>query len=426
VPRVPLVYTSSYKNLDNRTMPMCYFKHMVRQTTLTSAERIVDRFLQAYVHTGSLEVYYPSGYSKRYGDNGNPVEVAIRKLPLSGLRNPDLFFGEAYMRGDLQIPENQLDAFFRLMPANRSDSLPLRLIQKLPKRQHNHYRAQPRQISHHYDVGNDYYRLWLDKTLTYSCAYFNKPGDSLERAQQQKIDHVLKKLRPEPGQQLLDIGSGWGHLAVTAARKYGVTVLGITLSLEQLAGSRELAAKLKLADRVRFELMNYQDLPAGAQFDRIVSVGMYEHVGRGNHEAYFKKIQQLLTDEGVSVLHTITDTTNKKPSPWIDKYIFPGGYLPTVSSIETLLEKFRFWSIDRENLWQHYALTLNHWRARHQAHRQEIIRMYGESFYRMRDFWLAGSTAAFRYGDIGLAQFVFTKNKSAPGGWPLTRRYLYK
>lgn len=369
---------------------------------------------------------YPSGQTQHYGDASEPISITLRRLPVSGLRNPDLFFGEAYMRGDLQIPEEQLDAFFRLMPANHTESLLLRLIEKLPRRQRNHYDRQRGQISHHYDIGNDYYRMWLDDTLTYSCAYFQTAEDILEKAQRQKIEHVLAKLRLGEGQRLLDIGSGWGHLAVTAAQKYGVQVLGITLSREQLDGARQLAKSSGVSGQVRFELMNYQDVPNTPQYDRIVSVGMYEHVGRGNHAAYFEKVRELLTEDGVSVLHTITDMTDKLPSPWIDKYIFPGGYLPTVSNIETLLEKHRFWSIDRENLWQHYARTLDIWRQRHQAHREEIIAMYDETFYRMRDFWLVGSAAAFRYGDVGLAQFVFTKNKPGPESWPLTREYLYK
>jgi cyclopropane-fatty-acyl-phospholipid synthase len=176
---------------------------------------------------------------------------------------------------------------------------------------------------------------------------------------------------------------------------------------------------------VSFKLMNYQDLPNEQQFDRIVSVGMFEHVGRGNHAVYFKKVRQLLTDDGVSVLHCITDMADKEVSPWIDKYIFPGGYLPTVYNIERLMAEHRFWSVDREELWQHYARTLDIWRERHQANRREIIKMYDETFYRMRDFWLAGSAAAFRHGDAGLNQFIFTKNKPTPGSWPLTRKYLY-
>jgi cyclopropane-fatty-acyl-phospholipid synthase len=248
---------------------------------------------------------------------------------------------------------------------------------------------------------------------------------SIEKAQDQKIDYLLRKLQLKPRQKLLDIGCGWGHLCVKAAKDYDAEVLGITLSKEQLVGARKLAEKAGVANRVKFELMNYQDLPDDQQFDRIISVGMFEHVGRGNHAIYFDKLQKLLNDDGLSVLHTITEMADKKASPWIDKYIFPGGHLPTVSNIEQLMADYRFWSIDRENLWQHYALTLDIWRQRHQAHRKEIIDMFDEVFYRMQDFWLAGSAATFRYGDTGINQFIFTKQKPKYESWPLIRSYLY-
>jgi cyclopropane-fatty-acyl-phospholipid synthase len=393
---------------------------------LAGAERILDQVLRTHVHNGHLAVTYPNGQQRNYGDRSSAVKVKIKSLPLLRLRNPAMFVGESYMLGNIDIDENQLDAFFSLMGKNPSSSGGLKLLEKLPKRQPNRRRSQRRQISHHYDKGNDYYKLWLDETLTYSCAYFVRPTDSLEKAQQQKIDYILRKLQLQPGQRLLDVGCGWGHLCVKAAKDYGVEVLGITLSHEQLAGARELAKKAGVADKVRFELMNYQDVLDDQQFDRIVSVGMFEHVGRGNHDIYFKKIRQLLTDDGLSVLHTITEMVDKPASPWIDKYIFPGGHLTSIDNIETMLAKHRLWSIDRENLWQHYARTLDIWRSRHQAHRREIIEMFDETFYRMQDFWLAGSAATFRYGDTSINQFIFTKNKPMYEKYPLTRKYLYK
>lgn len=393
---------------------------------LRGAEYLIDRFLKAHVHNGSLRVVYPSRQQRSYGAHANPVKITIKRLPIARLRNPALFLGEAYMHGDILIAEDRLDDFFDLMGSNPSDSAVTKLIEKLPKRQPNRKHHQRRQISHHYDVGNDYYKLWLDKTLTYSCAYFHKSSDSLEQAQRQKIAYVLNKLRLQPGQQLLDIGCGWGYLSVTAAQQFGVKVLGITLSSEQLAGATALAKKAGVSDLVHFELMNYQDLPEKEQFDRISSVGMFEHVGRGNQATYFKKIRGLLApDGGISLLHTITELKEKPASPWIDKYIFPGGHLPSIDSIEKSLANQRLWSIDRENLWEHYARTLDIWRQRHQAHREEIIAMFDETFYRMQDFWLAGSAATFRYGDTGLNQFIFAKQKPPFGDWPLTRDYLY-
>lgn len=394
---------------------------------LAVVEWIIDRFLSSHVHNGGLVVAYPGGAERRYGqdaDSGAAVTITLKQLPLAKLRNPVMFVGEGYMFGTIVIPEQQLDAFFQLMSLNQSDSTITQLIEKFPKRQPNRYKNQQKQVSHHYDIGNDYYKLWLDKSLTYSCAYFRKPTDSLETAQIQKTEHLLSKLQLSAGQTMLDIGCGWGHLSVAAAQQYGVRVVGITLGHEQLAGAQQLAKKAGVSQLVDFRLANYQDLGTSQTFDRIISVGMFEHVGRGNHADYFDTVRNLLTDDGISVLHTITQMIDKEASPWIDKYIFPGGYLPTIDAIEHLMAERHLWSIDRENLWQHYAQTLDTWRARHQAHKEDIISMFDETFYRMQDFWLAGSASTFRYGETGINQFIFTKRKPDPLLWPLTRKYI--
>jgi cyclopropane-fatty-acyl-phospholipid synthase len=390
-----------------------------------ATERIIDHYLHAIIQHGQLEVRYPSGRTHTYGNGTDvPVRVSISALPLSKLLNPALYFGEAYMDGSLEIAEDQLDDLFRLMSQNESDNALGKLIEKLPRHHKNKKSVQQEYISQHYDKGNAYYKLWLDASMTYSCAYFVHPDDSLEQAQEQKIEHLLRKLQLRPGQKLLDIGCGWGYLAVAAAKQYGVTVLGITLSHEQLAGARQLAKQQGVEKQVKFKLANYMDLPYQRHFDRVISVGMYEHVGKGNHASYFAAIDQLLKDDGVSVLHTITARNDRPTSPWIDKYIFPGGYLPPVSSIEKLMEDFKFCCIDRENLWQHYALTLHHWRSRHQEHKEEVISMFDERFYRMQDFWLAGSEAAFLYTGTCINQFIFTKKKPMLLDWPLTRQFI--
>jgi cyclopropane-fatty-acyl-phospholipid synthase len=387
---------------------------------------MLDQLLRR-IRSGRVTVQYWDGTTTTYGKTGEQLGVAIKRPAVVRrmLRSPTMAFGEGYMQGDIEITAGGLDVLFRLQTANRAALIHLKPV-RLYRHERNRRGRQQSQISHHYDVGNAYYRLFLDETLSYSCAYFHKASDTLEQAQHQKIDHVLRKLRLQKGQRLLDIGSGWGYLAVAAAKRYDATVLGVTLSEEQLAGARELAEREGVADKVRFELTNYQDLPAGEPFDRIVSVGMFEHVGRGNHATYFKKVRELLTDDGLSVLHTITNVEDEVIDPWIDRYVFPGGYLPTISEIEGHLEALGLWSIDRENLWQHYAMTLNAWRQRHERHRKKIIDMYDEVFYRMRELWLAGSEAGFAHGDLGLAQVVFTKHKPAMGTWPLTREYLYK
>ena len=385
---------------------------------------LADQLLRRLLRYGRLEVTYWDGTVKRYrGRLGRSepvlkVQITDPQVARNLLVNASLAIGEAYTDKRLLIAEDDLPLFFRLVARNQSSTR----FQQPYTRARNRKGRQRGYIAHHYDVGNGYYRLFLDPTLTYSCAYFVDENDTLEAAQRQKIAHLLRKLRLEPGSRLLDIGCGWGHLAVTAAKLYGAEVLGITLSKEQLAGARELAKREGVADKVRFKLMNYQDL-VGQTFDRIVSVGMFEHVGRGNHSEYFKKVAELLVDDGLSVLHTITTQFAGSVSAWVDKYVFPGGHLPTVAEIEQGLAKQGLWSVDRENLWGHYARTLELWRHRHRQNRAKIVEMFDERFYRMRDFWLAGSEGGFRDGRLGLTQIIFSKGK--PQEWPLTRAYIY-
>jgi cyclopropane-fatty-acyl-phospholipid synthase len=384
-------------------------------------EKVVLERMLLRISYGRLVIKYWDGTIRRYGDTGPEIEVEIKdpEVVRRLLVNASLAVGEAYMDERLLIAEDDLPTFFELVARNQH----LDRLRQPYLHSPNRRGRQRRQISHHYDVGNDYYRLMLDPTLTYSCAYFMNGGDTLERAQHQKIDHTLRKLRIERGMSLLDIGCGWGHLAVAAAKQYSATVLGITLSSEQLAGAQELAESEGVSHLVQFNLMNYQDL-AGVRFDRIISVGMFEHVGRRNHSQYFAKIAELLAEDGVSVLHTITQQLPRATNAWIDKYIFPGGYLPTVAEVEHGLARHGLWSIDRENLWRHYARTLELWRQNHQKNRDRIIEMFDERFYRMRDFWLAGSEGGFRHGNLGLTQVVFSRGK--PQQWPLTRAYLYQ
>lgn len=390
-------------------------------------KNLAHQVLRTLLCHGNVEVTFWDNSVRRYrGKHGGSEPVLRITIKDPGmvrrmLVNASLAIGEAYTNGQLQISEDQLPLFFELVARNQ----PTVAVRQPFRRHRNHKEAQQSYIETHYSVGNDYYKLFLDPTCTYSCAYFKDSEDGLEQAQHQKIDHVLRKLRLQPGMRLLDIGCGWGHLAVAAAKQYKARVLGITLSTAQLAGARELAEREGVSHLVRFELMNYQDLPASEPFDRIVSVGMFEHVGRGNRDQYFRKVAELLVYGGVSLLHTITQQRSRPVDAWVDKYIFPGGYLPTVAEIEDGLASHGLWSVDRENLWQHYAETLRMWRDAHRKNRARIVEMFDEAFYRMRDFWLAGSEGGFRYGQLGLTQVVFTKGKPADGEWPLTRAYLY-
>lgn len=409
---------------------------------------LADRLLRRITH-GSLTVRYWDSDVRHYGRDGcNPSASVIINNPAvirKALHNLSLAFGEGYARRDIEAEEADLDSLFEISHRNRSAYNTFRIARLPCRTEHTSPRVQRSQIKRHYDVGNDYYELFLDPTLTYSCAYFEHDDDSLEVAQSQKIDYVLRKLAPRPGQRLLDIGCGWGYLAVRAAQRYQVAALGITLSDEQLAGARALAQREGVSHLVDFQLMHYLDLEReidrgfsldrsslsdsfGVQipldrFDRIVSVGMFEHVGRANYARYLRLVHALLAPGGVGLLHTITNQKIERNDAWVDRYIFPGGQLPTVAEVEYSLSQADLWSVDRENLWQHYIRTLALWRENHRSQQDRIIEKFGEIFYRTRDLWLAGSQAGFQYRNLGLSQFLFTKGK--PAAWPLTRRYVY-
>ena len=391
------------------------------------AEKLaLDRLLRR-LRDGRLEICFWDGQTRTYGHTGPLVHVQIDDPAVvrRAWRSASLAVGDAYVAGDLHIPEDELDSFFWVVARNDTLLRGLRPLRRLHRTERNRRSTQRGQVSRHYDVGNDYYRLFLDSTLSYSCGYFTSAEDSLEAAQRQKIDVTLRKLQLQPGHRLVDIGSGWGHLAVSAAKGCDVTALGITLSSQQFAEARELAQREGVADRVRFELMNYQDLAEsrdprlGGPFDRVVSIGMFEHVGRHLHRNYFAAVARLLAPDGIAVLNSITTQRDQPVDAWVDRYVFPGGHLPTVERIERLLAETGLWSVDRENLWQHYARTIELWRERHRAHRAEIVAMFDERFYRTRDLWLAGSKAGFDYGALGLTQLVFTNGK--PSSWPWTR-----
>ena len=387
---------------------------------------LFDKILSRLSH-GGLEVVYWDGDKRHYGPDAPTVTITFDspKVARAILNSMSLGFGENYAAGHLQV-DGSLIEVGRLVNQNTDAFKNLKLTNVVQKLQRNIPRNQKKFIQHHYDIGNDFYKLWLDKQMLYSCAYFRNPKtDNLEKAQSQKLDHLLKKLQLQPGQKLLDIGSGWGSLLIRAAEKDGVTGLGITLSKEQLKRSRQAAKEAGVTKQISFELRNYQDLMReGQKFDRIISVGMFEHVGRGNHAAYYKAIKTMLVDGGISVLHTITSQIEEPNDPWIDKYIFPGGYIPSTREIVSALPDYDLHLIDYENLRLHYALTLEEWQRRFHKHHKEVVNMYDESFYRTWDLWLAFSAAAFRYGHLNLSQFVLTKGLN--NDLPLTREFLYK
>ncbi|MGH7195336.1 MAG: class I SAM-dependent methyltransferase [Candidatus Saccharimonadales bacterium] len=386
------------------------------------AEQVLSR-----LKVGSLVVNYWDKQTKTYGRGEPRVALKINdpKVLSDIIRRQDLGFGEAYMAGRLEIASRDLLKLFELADRNSqiaaSSSLP-----KIPyRRQSNTKNRQARQIASHYDLGNDFYKLWLDQTMTYTCAYFHSPKDSLEAAQRQKIDHVLRKLQLQPGHEFVDIGCGWGYLVVRAAKLYGAKGLGVTLSREQYKFAKDLAGREGVAHLAKFKNSNYQDLlPSQKRYDRVVSVGILEHIGRGQHAQYFKVVDGLLKPGGISLAHSITHQTETKISPWLDKYIFPGGYIPSLRELISLLPNYNFRVIDVENLRPHYALTLRAWLKRFEQNAPEIAKMYDENFVRMWRLYLAGSISSFETAGNDLSQIVFSKGIN--NDLPLTRKFLYR
>jgi len=277
-------------------------------------------------------------------------------------------------------------------------------------------------VAHHYDLSDDLYDLFLDPKRQYSCAYFKNENDDLETAQNNKIQHIIKKLNIKSNQKVLDIGCGWGSLAFDIAKSVNCEVTGITLSKNQFDYCVKRAKELNLDNQVKFKLIDYREL--NEKFDRIVSVGMFEHVGRKFYKKFFKQIEKLLDDNGVSLIHTIGSVNPPRdPHPWITKYIFPGGYTPSLSEVTTPIEKAGLVVSDIEVLKLHYSHTLRHWKENCIKNKQEIIDMFDERFFRMWEFYLAGCEIAFKWGDQVVYQFQLTKNYTST---PTTRDYIYQ
>ncbi|HWZ65225.1 MAG TPA: cyclopropane-fatty-acyl-phospholipid synthase family protein [Patescibacteria group bacterium] len=375
---------------------------------------------------GSFAVDY-WGELKKYGGNDKPIFTLTLYDPdvaSAIVKQSDIGFGEAYM--DKRLEVDNLDEFLKFTNLNNA-----RLQEWLGKNMgyrfaRNIRKKQDSQIQSHYDLGNDFYKLWLDSSMTYSCAYFKKPDDKLELAQQQKIDHVLGKLQLSKDQRLLDIGCGWGHLAIRAAKLYGVRSFGVTLSHNQYEYATSMAKREGVSNMVEFKYMNYQDIKNHKhKYDRIVSVGMFEHVGRNNQHKYFKTIDDLLIAGGLSVLHTITQQTEESMPGWIDKYIFPGGYVPSLREVVQLLPEYDLHLTDYESLRMHYAMTLDEWYRRFEANLDAVRKLEkkDERFIRMWRLYLRGSASSFRWGTFDLSQLVFTKGLK--NDLPLTRSGLY-
>ncbi len=389
--------------------------------------------VQKIVRKGSLTLTLANGETHTIGDGtGEPVaaRLADQEAEDAIRRDPTLKLGEMYMEGRFILEQGNIYDFLALVKQNTTNEIfdfkmAALLIGRIAMQQLksripvNHNK---RNVAHHYDLSEKLFELFLDEDWQYSCAYFDPPGIGLEEAQVAKKRHIAAKLNPQPGQRVLEIGSGWGGMAMYLAESTpGLDVTGITLSEEQLKISRERAQKRGLANRVRFELQDYRYL-TGKKFDRIVSVGMFEHVGIGNYGNFFKKVHELLDDNGVMLLHSIA---RPKPSfatnAFIEKYIFPQGYIPSIAETLVPLEKAGLLTRDVEVLPLHYAYTLRHWRERFVARRQEAVALYDEKFFRMWEFYLAGSEMGFRWDELFIEQIQITKNQFAT---PDNRNYI--
>ncbi len=388
------------------------------------------RMALAHVTCGNLHVTTARGAIFTFGDGTGPP-IAVRfvsaRAQRSVLLEPDLRLGEAYMDGTFVVDRGSIAEFLDLV-ARKSAwpwwAAPIALFRFVWRRigQFNWRGRSRRNVAHHYDLDGLLYSLFLDSDRQYSCAYFETPEMSLDDAQLAKKRHLAAKLILEDGHRLLDIGCGWGGLALYAAEMCGAHVTGITLSQEQLAIARQRARERKLDGSATFHALDYRDVTG--TFDRIVSVGMFEHVGVGFYDAFFTKCSSILADDGVMVLHSIGRSSGPGyTNAWIAKYIFPGGYIPALSEVLPAIERAGLLITDIEILRLHYAETLKAWRDRFLAHRDEVVRLYDARFVRMWEFYLACSEAAFRRQNMMVLQIQLAKRQ---GIVPITRDYIQR
>jgi len=361
----------------------------------------------------------------------NPIIIKLldKKLHYKLLLFSDLYFGEAYTDGSIVIENGTLTDFLDLVMKNirRKET---NIFNKIINNIRGTYRfltnfnlisKSKNNVAHHYDVSEKLYDLFLDSKKQYSCGYFKNDNDSLETAQNNKIEHIIKKLNLKSNQKILDIGSGWGTLAIEIAQKTQCEVLGITLSKNQLEYSNNKAKELNVENQVQFKLLDYRELDE--KFDRIVSVGMFEHVGRKFYKKYFNKISKLLNKDGIALIHTIGSVNPPRdPHPWITKYIFPGGYTPSLSEVVAPIEKSGLIISDLEVLRMHYSHTLRHWKERLLSKKEEALEIFDEKFFRMWEFYLTSCEMTFKWKDLVVFQFQLIKDfKSTPN----TRDYIY-
>jgi len=377
---------------------------------------------------GGFSVVFWDGEEVCYGTVNPAFKIIFHREPkLSDVKEDIILtLGEAYVKGIIDFV-GPLDNVIATMFKNSNDKAKADFKLQALARQLKEVdeSVESLNIHKHYDLGNDFFSLWLDKTMSYSCAYFKTDEDTLYQAQIQKIDHSLKKLNLKENEKLLDIGCGWGWLAIRAAQQYKVHATGITLSKEQYEGACARVRDLGLEDLVDIRLENYMDLnPKQEQFDKIVSIGMFEHVGKKYLPLYFAKVTELLKGNGTFLLHSIMGNFEAPTNAWMKTYIFPGGYVPTLRETMQLLPEFDFRVLHLESLRRHYAKTLDCWYDNFQQKLPEIEKMYDKQFIRMWRLYLTGCASAFRVGGIDVYQCLLTKG--IDNNRPMTAEYMYK
>ena len=397
--------------------------------------KTLDGMLRRLVREGRLTVTFPDGTVRHYGEAGSNPSVALTlhdpSLPRRLALTPDIAVGEAYMDGQMTIEDDDLYGFLTLAITNISKQgytwfqRPIAGVRHAMRymAQFNPVSRSRSNVAHHYDLSGELYDLFLDTDRQYSCAYFPDPDMTLEQAQEAKKHHIARKLLIEPGMRVLDIGCGWGGMGLTLARDYGARVTGVTLSKEQHAMANARAEEAGLADRAEFHLKDYREVTG--KFDRIVSVGMFEHVGVPHYNEYFANVRERLTDEGIALIHTIGRATPPgSTNPWIRKYIFPGGYVPAMSETVRAIENQQSLYATDIEVWRlHYAQTLRHWHDRFMANVDKARELYDDRFCRMWRYYLVASELTFRLN----RQVVFQMQLSpVQDSVPLTRNYLYR
>ena len=361
----------------------------------------------------------------------NPIKMKIhdKTLHYKLLLYPDLYFGEAYTDGKITFVNGNINEFLDLTLQNigrkKTNSIS-EFINSIKGSYRyltnfNFIKKSKMNVAHHYDISDELYFLFLDPLKQYSCAYFKNTNDSLEEAQKNKINHIIKKLNIKENSKVLDIGSGWGHLSMEIAKQAKCQVTGITLSENQYKYSQSKAKELNLGNQVQFKLMDYREVKE--KYDRIVSVGMFEHVGRKFYRTFFNKVFEIMKDDGITLLHTIGSVNSpRNPQPWITKYIFPGGYTPSLSEISSPIEKSGLILSDLEVLRMHYAYTLRNWSERFAKNKDKVLKMFDERFYRMFSFYLKSCEMSFLHNDQVVYQLQLTKKLNTA---PSTRDYIY-